>query len=264
MATLTESVKAAAGQAKYTPTQQSNPAYPSTPPASQTQPGSGGQYGVHIPNAGVAPAARGSITFGPPLPASGGGTGGGGSQNSTPMVTGSTQTQQMMPIGPAPEFPALPQYTAPQEWSASKKAGEVQKEAGLGLREERRSLREATAGLGTDPASAFALREALAQHGINVERTLLGAREAVTAKENADLARRTREAEIQYQAKINQNAQKFQAEYNKWLTTAKTTSTASSTYDTQGNLLSKLGQSLRIPGPGGSYFTQTARAGYNY
>lgn len=250
MATLTETVKAASGSARY----------PST--AGQTsRPGSGGQYGrdrsahdaAHA-SALASVGGRGKITIGQPLPSAGGGMVG---AMQRPIPIGSTSTQQTQPIGPAPTLGPLPEFQAPEEWTGRERAGEVQKAAGLGLKESRRSLREATAGLGNDPGSAYALRQALAQHGINVERTLLGARESAFQKEQVDMARKQRQAEIEYQSKINRQAMEFEAAYNKWMSTAKTTSTTRTDYDTQGNLMKKIGASIRVPGPGNSYFIRS-------
>lgn len=223
MATLRTESRVAAGTARY-------PALSTQ----QSRPGSGGQYSTETPK----PQERGSITQGATLPSSGGGMSGDSvySASQMPVQTGQTSTSYREFQGSAPTPGALPEYAAPEEWSGERRAGEIQKSAALGIREARRSLTEATAGLGNDPASAYALRQALAQHGINIEGTLAGARAETYQKEQSDIALRTHTADVEYQARINDRNLRYEAAMNKWLNTAKDISTTSASYTPYGDL----------------------------
>lgn len=141
----------------------------------------------------------------------------------TGRTTTSTNTSQTTYSGEEPG--AAPTFQAPEAWTPQQTAAEVQTQAALGLRENRQALREAIAGLGNDPASRLALRDALAQNGINVERTLLGAQTAATNKANADFTQRMAVAQAEYASAENA----FNAEWQKYLSTGKNVSTATST-----------------------------------
>jgi len=104
--------------------------------------------------------------------------------------------------GAAPTLGQLPTYKAPEEWSGTKMASETAKKAALGLRQIRQALREATAGLGNDPASRLALRKALAQHGINVQGVMSSAQSAAETSEANELARKAAEAQANFQAEL--------------------------------------------------------------
>jgi len=226
MATLRREAEVAAGRAVG-------------PALTPSAPGSGGQYGGSSPSDQhqtlVAQAGRGSIRTGGVLPSAGGGTGS-DSAPDRPVQTGQTSTSQREFAGPAPIPGELPTYEAPEEWTGERRAGEVQKSSALGIREARRSLTEAVAGLDSDPGGAFALRQALAQHGINIERTVAGARSEAYQKEQQDLSRRTHTADIEYQARINDRNLQFEASFNTWMNTAKDVSTTASTYTPYGDL----------------------------
>ena len=100
-----------------------------------------------------------------------------------------------------PERPELPELALPQ-YDESRVASETQRNAALGINLSRRSLREAVAGLGNDPASKRMLEGALSQLGINIERTLEGARTSAQAGEEARVARESAPALYKWQAEI--------------------------------------------------------------
>lgn len=143
--------------------------------------------------------------------------------------TGQTTTQKTSYTGKAPTN--TPVFKAPEEWTPSQRAGEQQAQSALGLRENRQALREAIAGLGNDPASRLALRDALNAHGINIERTMLGAKTAAQQEESRQMNQRMTVAQAEYT-----NAQNaFENEWRKYLSTGETVSTAKKTYDTNSN-----------------------------
>lgn len=119
--------------------------------------------------------------------------------------------------GPAPEIPELREFEAPEEWTGTEKAGAVQKEAALGLRETRRALREAISGLSDDPASKLAIAKALQSHGMNIERTISGARRSAKAEEAAEYNRKLGVAQIKYQSYLQDRSQRIQQAWNQWL-----------------------------------------------
>lgn len=139
-------------------------------------------------------------------------------------TTASTsQTSKTTYSGKAPG--AAPVFKAPEEWTASQRAGEVQSQAALGLKQNRQALREAIAGLGNDPASRLALRDALNAHGINIERTLLGAKTAAQQEEARDVNQKLAVAQAEYTSAANA----FEAEWRKYLSTATTSTTGTNT-----------------------------------
>jgi hypothetical protein len=149
--------------------------------------------------------------------------------------TGTTTTTTTKYSGTAPTLGDLPTYEAPAEWTGEQMAAKTQEKAALGLRQARQALRESTAGLGTDPASRLALKTALAQHGINIQGTMSVAGTAAENAESAELARKTTEAQTNFQAKQNYLYQTYQNEWNKYLTTGKTVSSTQNTYSSSSS-----------------------------
>ena len=181
----------------------------------KSSPGSGGQYS----NTAFNPNhERGSITVnGPPLGAK---SSSGYSTNQAPTMATATSTRTF--TGTMPTYTA-PTFTAPEEWSNEKMAGAVQKKAALGLREARRSLREVTANMGTDPESQNNMRKALGQHSIDIERTVLGARSSAEQEESTTLNREYIEAQLNFNAKLQATRDNFDAQFQKYINSAKTT-----------------------------------------
>jgi hypothetical protein len=109
------------------------------------------------------------------------------------------------------EMPDLPAFAGP-EYDERRVTGRTQQLAGLPLREAKRSLREATVRLGTDPASVQARRAALEAHGINVSRIVGGARETAGVEEERRVAREMQPAIIEYQAEVQRMRDVFTTE----------------------------------------------------
>ncbi|RPI88697.1 MAG: hypothetical protein EHM41_00040 [Chloroflexi bacterium] len=160
------------------------------------------------------------------------GTSSGGSSGASTAATptGQTTVSGTKYSGTAPTLGDIPDYKAPEEWSGEKMAGEVQKKSALGLRQARQMLREATAGLGTDPAGRLALKNALAQHGINIQGTMAQAEAAAETSEANELARKTNEAQVKYQAETTYLYQTYQAAWNKYISTGEQYSTTKQDY----------------------------------
>lgn len=144
---------------------------------------------------------------------------------------GQTTVQRTTYSGKAPKIPELETFVAPEGWTDQQRAEEVQKQAGLGLREARLALRETINGLQNDPASKLARARALQAHGVNVERAISTARRASTDIENIEEAKDLQEATINYQAYLNNRNAIIQQAWNAWLSTGVTISTSKYLYD---------------------------------
>jgi hypothetical protein len=110
-----------------------------------------------------------------------------------------------------PELGEIPDISLPQ-YDEQRVMKAAQKKASLGIRASRRALREATAGLGTDPQSAQVMRNALAQHGISIAGTLGEAEQAAQMEEERRLDRESRPVMMKWQADVQALRDKFAAE----------------------------------------------------
>ncbi len=180
---------------------------------------------------------RGDIYF------TGGGGGGGGGGGSTLSPTGSISTSKVQ-RGPTPEQPELVPFEMPEGWTGEERAAEVAKQSALGLREARRSLRETMMGLRNDPASKLARARALEAHGINIERTLGGARRYAEQIEQTDTGRETQAAVLNYQAYLSNRASIISNAWNAWAASGTTISSSQYTYggDDAADKLNSLGE----------------------